>query len=140
MNADGRDGRQIRIWAMNPMPSEGAPAQGEAGGGGEAGEVAGSGNHTAAEVQDGAAAEAVDVTAVAGALQSVGRARAGAEAAMHAAAAPTSAGAVHGGLATATARAGAGAAAGRSQEVARGIAVAEPTARLPGGGMELRDG
>jgi hypothetical protein len=140
---------RFKIRAMDPMPSEDAPsltlprcaeegigaAQGEAGGGGEAGEVAGNPDAAAAEVQDGLAAEAVDVTAVTGAAQAFGRARAGAEPAMHPAA-PIS----HGRLAAATAGAGAGAATGRGPEVAAGIAVAQPAAGQTGGGVELRPG
>jgi hypothetical protein len=98
----------------------------------EAAQAAGGVGGAAAQADQFAGAVAVRQARATAARQALGRARAGAEAAMHAAAAVG-----HGRLAAGAARARPGAAARGLQVIAGRIAVLEATATLPGGGAVL---
>jgi len=133
----GRRARPYGRWrfrATDPMPSGAADLQRV----NDRVHAAATGSAGAAQSHHLGRIEAVGEAGAAAALAARGRARAGAEAAMHPAAAI-----LHGRLAAGAAAAGAGAAAGRGQEVARTGAVAEPAAavrRQAGGRGEGRKG
>ena len=102
------------------MPSGGGAHEGD--GGAQAEELGAAG---AAQRRHLDRAQAVDPAGAAATGETLQRTRAGAEAAMHPAAAVA-----HGGLAAGAAAAGAGAAAGRGQEIAGAIAVLQPAAAV----------
>jgi hypothetical protein len=105
---------------MDPMPSGAAAHQG---GQGEDAAVVGAGGDP--EGADVGRVAAVGEPGAAAALAALGRARAGAQAAMHPAAAV-----LHGRLAAGAAAAGTSTAAGRRQEVARPGTVLQPAASV----------
>jgi len=111
------------------MPSGGAQS------GRQVAEAAGGVDGAMAQGEVVAAAVAVDEPGRAAARQTLGRARAGAETAMHAAAAVG-----HGRLAAAAAGPRAGAATRRGQEIAGGIAVLQAAAARARGSMEFTFG
>jgi hypothetical protein len=119
------------ICAMNPMPSGAAAHRGH-----KRLDAATVGAGGGAELTDVGGVAAVGEAGAARAGEAFGRARTGAEAAMHPAAAVR-----HGRLAAGAAAAGAGAAPGRGQEITGAIAVlqaAAPVGREGGGDGGLR--
>jgi hypothetical protein len=115
---------------MDPMPSGAGAHQGD-----EGADAATMGAGFGPEFADVGGVAAMGEAGAARAGETLGRARPGAEAAMHPAAAVA-----HGRLAAGAAAAGAGAAARGGQEVARRVAVLETAAavRWEGGGGGLR--